>query len=79
MSPPNLAKIVKALIDNPHDNPMDIIRGMGGEGVTRDALAAVFERSAAELRARAEEFAKRGRQGESRSASVQRASQRNHF
>jgi hypothetical protein len=58
MSPPNLAKIVKALIDNPHDNPMDIIRGMGGEGVTRDALAAVFERSAAELRARAEESQK---------------------
>ena len=58
MSPPSLAKIVKALIDDSHDNPMDIIRGMGGEGVTRDELAAVFERSAAELRARAEESQK---------------------
>ena len=53
MSSPNLAKIVRALVNNPDRDPLQIIRGMGGENLSREQLATVFEMSVAEFLAQA--------------------------
>jgi hypothetical protein len=56
MSSANLAKIVRAIVNNPDRDPYQIIRGMGGENLSREQLAAVFEMSVAEFLAQAEEW-----------------------
>jgi len=57
MLTPNLAKIVRALVDNPDDDPIQIVRDSGGEGLSKEQLAIVFEMSVAEFLAQAEELA----------------------
>jgi hypothetical protein len=56
MLTPNLAKIVKALVDNPDDDPIQIVRDSGGEGLSKEQPAIVFEMSVAEFLAQAEEW-----------------------
>jgi hypothetical protein len=56
MPTPNLAKLVKALVDNPDDDPIQIVRDSGGEGLSQEQLAIVFEMSVAEFLAQAEEW-----------------------
>jgi hypothetical protein len=56
MPTPNLAKIVKALVDNPDGDPIQVVRNSGGEGLSKEELAIVFEMSVAEFLAQAEEW-----------------------
>ena len=66
----NLAKIVKALINNPDDDPIHIIREMGGEPLNQEQLAIVFEMSIAELLAAAEDSQREAEQARICSAIV---------
>jgi hypothetical protein len=56
MLTPNLAKIVKALVDNPDDDPIQFVRDSGGEGPSKEQLVIVIEMSVAEFLAQAEEW-----------------------
>jgi hypothetical protein len=56
MLTPHLAKIVRALVDNPDNDPIQIVRDSGGEGLSKEQLAIVFAMSVAEFLAKAEEW-----------------------
>jgi hypothetical protein len=78
MPTPNLAKIVKALVDNPDGDPIQIIRNSGGEDLSKEELAIVFEMSVAEFLARGG-MATRSGAGQSGRAIVRRAPERHNL
>ena len=55
MPTPNLARIVKVLVDNPYDDFIQIVYDSGGEGLSKEQLATVLQMSVAEFLTRAEE------------------------